>query len=127
MGTSDAPIQDAAAEPTTDDLLKQILAEQQQHRAEVAALREQVNAQKPTPAPQGQRQYSAEEAAALRADEIALHPFYCFGCGLLYDYQRECRGKPESPHPALDVVSTDELKQEDVSQHTHAPNTDTIG
>lgn len=106
---------------TTDDLLRQVLAEQQQHRAEVAALREQIDAQKPPPPAAPQTPRSPEEALKARMDEINQHDFYCPGCGLLYDYRQKCSGKPESPHPPIEVVLTDELKSGDPSKHTLAP------
>lgn len=47
-------------------------------------------------------------------------PYYCPGCGKRYNYQRECTGRGEAPHPAIDVVSTDELHG-DPAHHTPAP------
>jgi hypothetical protein len=61
------------------------------------------------------------------AEPQAEHkPYYCPGCGLQYNYQRECTGKAEAPHPAIDVISTDELNG-DPEHHTAAPNTDKLG
>ena len=110
-----------AAPQTTDDLLRAVLAEQQQHRAEVASLREELAVSKQQPqvsqvAPSVA--LSAEDALAARMVEVGKHDFYCPGCGLLYDYQQRCSGKPESPHPPIEVVSTDELKAGDPSKHT---------
>jgi hypothetical protein len=51
-------------------------------------------------------------------EHINQHDFYCPGCGLTYDYQQRCTGKLESPHPPIEVVSTDELKEGDTSKHT---------
>ena len=48
------------------------------------------------------------------------HPFYCPGCGNRYNYERECIGRPEAPHPPIEVVSTDELNG-DPANHTPAP------
>jgi hypothetical protein len=48
-------------------------------------------------------------------------PFYCPGCGRRFEYQQQCTGRPDSPHPPIEVVSTDELRGDD---HTAAPNTD---
>lgn len=114
--TPEAP----AAPQTTDDLLRAVLAEQQQHRAEVAHLREELAASKQSPqvyqAPSVA--LSAEDALAARMEEVGKHDFYCPGCGLLYDYQQRCTGKSESPHPPIEVVSTDELKAGDTSKHT---------
>lgn len=111
-----------AQEETTDDLIRQVLEQQKAHRAEVEALREQINRGRQAPRPQQSSvALSAEELAARRADEIAEHSHYCPGCGRLYDYQRECVGRGEAPHPAIEVVSTDELKGDDPSKHTVAP------
>lgn len=38
--------------------------------------------------------------------------FYCPGCGERYEYRQRCTGKAESPHPPIEVVSTDELANE---------------
>jgi hypothetical protein len=108
--------------PTTDDLLAQILADQQAARAEVQELRAKLDAQKPpTPAPTQVIQ-SPEEARAARLAEVAKYPFYCPGCGKLSNYPRECVGSGASPHPAIEVVSTDELHPNaDPANHTPAP------
>lgn len=105
---------------TSEEMLAQIMADQKAHRAEVAQLREEV-AQSRAPAPQTTVTITtAEERQAARAAEVAAHPFYCPGCGRLYDYQRECKGGDTTPHPAIDVVSTDELRG-DPANHTAAP------
>ena len=54
-------------------------------------------------------------------NEVEEAPFYCPGCGRRYNYQRECVGREEAPHKAIEVVSTDELQGD---EHTAAPNTD---
>lgn len=113
-----------SAEQSTNDLLRQIIEEQQQHRAEVADLRKQIEAGRQVmPAPSA-TPLSPEERLAERMNDIAQHPYYCPGCGLLYDYPQRCTGKPESPHQPIEVVSTDELKTGDPKQHTVAPSTD---
>jgi hypothetical protein len=99
---------------STDDMLRQIMAEQKSQREEVASLREQRQPVQAAPA----TNLSPEDALAARMEEISQHDFYCPGCGLLYDYQQRCTGKAESPHPAIEVVSTDELKSGDPSQHS---------
>ena len=106
---------------TTDDLLRAVLAEQQQHRAEVANLREELAASKQASTvaqPQPSVALTAEDALAARMEEVGKHSHYCPACGLLYDYQQRCTGKAESPHPPVEVVSTDELKEGDPSKHT---------
>lgn len=113
-----APAQGQAQ--STNDLLQQIITQQEQHRAEVAALREQIDAQKQQPAPQQApaTNLSPEDALKARMEEVGKHDFYCPGCGLLYSYQQRCTGKAESPHPAIEVVSTDELKAGDEAKYT---------
>jgi len=51
-------------------------------------------------------------------------PFYCPGCGRRFQYQQQCTGKPESPHPPIEVVSTDELSGDNP---TAAPSTENLG
>jgi len=51
-------------------------------------------------------------------------PYYCPGCGLRYQYQQKCTGKPESPHPPIEVVSTDEIGTD---KETAAPSTENLG
>ena len=110
----------ATAEVTLADILK----EQQQHRAEVAALREELAKAKAAPPQQTANAPSAEDALAARLAEIEQYPFYCPGCGALYKYQRECIGLSGAhPHPPIEVVSTDELKSGDATTHTPAPAT----
>lgn len=106
---------------STDDLIRQVLAEQQEHRAEVAKLRDELAQQKAAqkaPIAPSANAPSPEDALAARMEEIGQHDFYCPGCGNLVDYQQRCTGKPESPHPPIEVVSTDELKSGDTSQHS---------
>jgi NADH pyrophosphatase NudC (nudix superfamily) len=109
---------EASQPQTTDELLRAVLAEQQQHRAEVASLREELAASKPAPVVVPAQNLSAEDAAAARLAEIGQHSHYCPGCGLLYDYQQRCTGRAESGHPPIEVLSTDELKSGDQSQHS---------
>lgn len=112
------PTTETPTEQSTDDLIRQLLKEQQEHRAEVAEMRKEINAQKvPAPAPSSTVQ-SPDELMAARLAEVAQHSHYCPGCGRLFDYQQKCQGRPEAPHPAIEVVSTDELKSGDETQHT---------
>lgn len=107
--------------------LADLHAAQQEYRAEIAALREELAKSKVAPPPQqGQQQLSAEDALAARMAEIEQFPYYCPGCGGLYKYPRECIGiTAAQPHPPIEVVSTDELKTGDPTQHTAAPATTT--
>ena len=118
---------DGQQPPTTEELLAELLRNQQEHRAEVQALREEVAANRRVPQQVQAVALSPEELLAARLDEISQHSHYCPGCGRLYDYQRECNGKPEAPHPPIEVVSTDELRAGDPVAHTAAPNTDKLG
>lgn len=116
---------DTESTPSVQEMLAELLAEQKQHREEVAALRADLDKQK-RPVPQTTAvALSPEEALAVRMEEIAAHDFYCTGCGLLHDFMRECVGRPEAPHPPIVVTSTDELKRENPAEHTAAPNTGT--
>jgi hypothetical protein len=105
--------------------LADLLAEQKAYRADIAALRDEI-ARSRTIAAVGPSANvpTAEEALANRLAEIDDFPFYCPGCGALYKYQRECIGpNGGSPHRPIEVVSTDELKSGDPTQHTAAPST----
>jgi hypothetical protein len=53
-------------------------------------------------------------------------PFYCPGCGKRAQYQQQCTGKPESPHPPIEVVPTDELAG-DPEKYTPAPSSENLG
>ena len=113
---------------SVDQMLQEMLAEQQHHRQEMAALREQWESQKapaPSAAPAANR--SVEELEAERAQEISNFSHYCPGCGRLFNYLRECVGRAEAPHPPIEVVSTDELMGDDTSKHTAAPATTNLG
>lgn len=60
-------------------------------------------------------------------DETQEAPFYCPGCGRRWNYPTACQGTGTAPHPAIEVVSTDELKSDDPADHTAAPRSDNIG
>ena len=93
------------------DLLNQLVTAQSEQRQEVQALRAELAKARATPLPASTaRQLSPEELLAQRMQVINAHPYYCPGCGRTYNYQRECTGRGEAPHPAIDVVATDELK-----------------
>lgn len=116
------------SELSGDDLLREIVRQQEEHRAEVAKLREELDARK-APAPTGfsATVKSAEELFKERLEEVAHHSHYCPGCGKLVDYPQQCVGTPQAPHPPIEVVETGELQGEDPSAHTAAPNTDNLG
>lgn len=114
--------QEAAPPQSTDEMLRQLLAEREQDRASLREMREEIQRQRIAPRPtQSSVARSAEELQADRMEEIEQHDFYCPGCGALYDYRRPCNGTGEAPHPPIEVVSTDELKGDDPSKHTPAP------
>lgn len=112
---------EAQAPATTDDILRAILAEQQQYRQQISELQTQINATK-TPAPVALANApSPEEALKTRMLDVSQHDYYCPACGALYDYRQQCNGTGDQPHSATEVVSTDELKSGDATKHTAAP------
>jgi hypothetical protein len=58
------------------------------------------------------------------ATEDTEPPFYCPGCGRRWKFMTECRGMTiAAPHPPIEVVSTDELREDaDPADHTPAPD-----
>lgn len=108
-----------------DDFLNSQRERDADHRAEVAKLRDQINAGKP----QAQSTVtipSDEELAAARKEEISAHEFYCPGCGKLADYRQQCHGRAEAPHQPIEVVPTAELDGP-AEDHTAAPSTENLG
>lgn len=67
---------------------------------------------------------TTENTGSDTDDTEATDPYYCPGCGRRYGYQTECRGmSAATPHPPIEVVSTDELKKgADTDKHTPAPD-----
>lgn len=59
-------------------------------------------------------------------DEEKDAPYYCPGCGIRGQYPQKCEGKPEAPHPPIEMVSTAELSG-DPDQITRAPSTENLG
>lgn len=103
----------ATADPNVDvkALLHQLVTAQQEYRAEISQLRGELSKVRRQPiATSTVRALSAEELQALRMHDIENASHYCPGCGALYQRPRECTGDPASPHPAIEVVPTDELK-----------------
>lgn len=84
--------------------------------------------------PSSSSRTTTTETDAAKTDDTAAStesaakdaPFYCPGCGLRYQYQQKCTGKPEAPHPPIEVVSTDELSG-DSEKFTAAPSTENLG
>jgi hypothetical protein len=69
---------------------------------------------------EGDTEVTPEASTESRKDAA----YYCPGCGLRYEYPQKCTGKPESPHPPIEVVSTDELSGDNP---TAAPSTENLG
>lgn len=107
----------------TNQLLGQLLKQQADQRAEIAALRDEARrVGMATAVPAGQVPVlSDEEKLRNRMEEIAQAEFYCPACGNLSGYHRQCSGKPGVPgHPVEEMVSTDELRSGDPARHTAA-------
>jgi hypothetical protein len=69
---------------------------------------------------------ASSTATATAEDTPKDAPFYCPGCGKRVQYQQQCTGKPESPHPPIEVVPTDELSG-DSEGFTAAPSSENLG
>ena len=128
METNTEPVATAPApEQSVEQMLQTLLQKQQEDRAEMATLRQEVAAsRKPAPVVTANAPSPAEALEARMAD-VNEHSHYCPGCGKLSTYIRDCLGNPASPHPPVQMVSTDELKGDDVSKHTAAPDTTNLG
>ena len=117
-----------ATEPDVAALLAELVTAQQQHRDEIAQLRQEL-AKSKAPAPHVGPLVlkSAEQLLEERVAEIRMHTHYCPGCGRLSKYMRECHGRSaEAPHPPIEMVSTEELLAGDPALHTPAPDTLTV-
>ncbi len=96
-----------------------------EYRAEVAALRQELQAHRPRTVNVSAPQETLEQRTEARLAAISEASHYCPGCGTLSKYPRQCVG-PDPAHPshkALEMVSTDELGG-DPANHTKAPSTD---
>jgi hypothetical protein len=71
---------------------------------------------------EGDKEVTQEASTESQKDA----PFYCPGCGKRGGYAQQCTGKPESPHPVIEMVSTDELSG-DPENFTKAPDTTNLG
>lgn len=94
-----------------------------EYRAEVAALRQELQAHRPRTVQVAGPQETEQDRLDARLAAIAEHSHYCPGCGKLSKYPRECTGTPAGPHAPIEMVSTDELGG-DPEKHTRAPSTD---
>jgi hypothetical protein len=121
---TDKPVE----EMTSDEMLKALVAAQAAHREELSSLRAEVAA-KQSPAPTGlpATVKTPEQLYEERIADIRAHSHYCPGCGRLSTYMKECRGKDEAPHPAIEMVEVGELLSDDPTQHTAAPATTNLG
>lgn len=96
-----------------------------EYRAEVAALRQELQSHRPRVVFQGQQTETPEQRQEARLAAIAEASHYCPACGTLSKYPRLCTG-PDPRHPThapVEMVSTDELGG-DPANHTKAPSTD---
>lgn len=110
--------------PETPDEVASLAQEFAAYRAEVAALRKELQKQAPAALAAAQARQQAGDTPAEREKrrlaEIADHSHYCPGCGLLYKYPQRCSGPLTSGHAPIEVVSTDELSG-DPNNLTAAP------
>jgi len=67
-----------------------------------------------------------EEVTSDAKTEKDDAPYYCPGCGKRVQYPQQCTGRPEAPHPPIEVVSTEELSG-DPEKLTAAPSTENLG
>ena len=121
MSFNDENPNENEAPKSDSEILQELLQMQREHRAEVAKLREEVNASKrPVPnVPVAHK--SADQLYEERMAEIRAHSHYCPDCGRLSTYMRECAGSSaDKPHPPRDMVSVEELLGDDPSAHTPA-------
>lgn len=95
-----------------------------EYRAEVAALRQELQAHRPRTITVAAPSETPEQRQDRRLAAIAEHSHYCPACGRLSKYPRECVGTIAGPHAAIEMVPTDELGG-DPAKHTRAPSTDT--
>lgn len=96
-----------------------------EYRAEVAALRQELQAHRPRTVNVAATQETPEQRHEARMALIADSSHYCPACGTLSKYPRQCVGPdPRFPsHAPVEMVTTDELGG-DPAKHTRAPSTD---
>lgn len=94
-----------------------------EYRAEVAALRQELQAHRPRTVNVAATQETMEQRQDARLAAISEASHYCPGCGKLSKYPRECFGRLDGPHAPIEMVPTDELGG-DPAKHTAAPSTD---
>lgn len=128
-GVQDAPtapkIPQLDHPPETPEEVQALADAFAQFRKEVADLRNELKAARSPQKFLAAVTETLEDRTKARLQEIAQHSHYCPGCGLLYDYQQQCKGTIEGPHKPMEVVSTNELAG-DPAQHTAAPSTDVL-
>lgn len=107
--------------PQTPDEIAALAHEFAQYRAEIAALRDELRAQRVAPRVVQAIPETEEQRKARRLAEIAAHSFYCPACGILGDYAQKCSGPQAAGHAPLEMVSTEELSG-DPANHTAAPS-----
>jgi len=94
-----------------------------EYRAEVAALRKELQAHRPRQVQVAATTETPEQRHEARLEAIADSSHYCPGCGALGKYAQKCTGPAGSGHPPIEMVTTDELGG-DPEKHTPAPSTD---
>jgi hypothetical protein len=111
--------------PETPEEVQDLAKMFAEYRAEVAALRQELQSHRPRVITVAGPQETVEQRQEARLAAIAENSFYCPLCGTLSKYARLCTG-PDPLHPshkAFEMVSTDELGG-DPAKHTKAPSTD---
>jgi hypothetical protein len=108
--------------PQTPEDVQALAQEFAQYRKEMSELREELRKSRLSPKFLTAVPETEEDRQKARLADIANHEFYCPGCGSLYDYPQKCNGAtPATPHPPIEVVSTQELAG-DPEGHTAAPD-----
>lgn len=94
-----------------------------EYRAEVAALRRELQAHRPGRVTVQEPTETPEQRRDQRLAAIADASHYCPACGTLGKYPQKCSGDPAAGHAPIEMVSTEELGG-DPERHTRAPSTD---
>lgn len=111
--------------PETPEEVSQLAAAFAEYRSEVAALRKELAAHRPRTVQVAASLETEAQRRDARLTAIAEHSHYCPGCGTLGHYPQKCTGPVASPHPALEMVPTEELSG-DPANHTAAPATEEL-
>lgn len=113
--------------PETPDEVSKLAGMFAEFRKEVHALRAELRQRAGQQVQIAGPTETIEDRTNRRLELIAQNSHYCPGCGELGTYPQKCTGpKGGHPHPAIEMVSTDELGG-DPQDHTAAPATDPDG